>query len=58
MYPLDFVRGYHPPVEVQRRSTSGGCCLALNSYFTIRIFQPSSLHMQLTSSEARMQRLK
>ena len=33
-------------------------CLALNSYFTIRIFQPSSLHMQLTSSEARMQRLK
>jgi hypothetical protein len=32
--------------------------LALNSYFTIRIFQPSSLHMQLTSSEARMQRLK
>jgi hypothetical protein len=39
-------------------STSGGCCLALNSYFTSRIFQPSSLHMQLTSSEARMQRLK
>src|ERR671931_1440070 len=39
-------------------STSCGCCLALNSYFTSRIFQPSSLHMQLTSSEARMQRLK
>jgi hypothetical protein len=46
------------PSKCSDDSTSGRCCLALNSYFTNRIFQPSSLHMQLTSSEARMQRLK
>jgi hypothetical protein len=46
------------PSKCSDGSTSGGCCLALNSYFTSRIFQPSSLHMQLTSSEARTQRLK
>jgi hypothetical protein len=58
VYPLDFVGGYHPPAEVQPRQHQRRMLLALNSYFTIRIFQPSSLHMQLTSSEERMQRLK
>src|SRR5262245_57408471 len=43
---------------MQRRQHRRWMLPCAASYLTRRIFQPSSLHMQLTSSEARMQRLK